>query len=88
MIADSASDLQNILILINKVNEKYGVGLNTKNIKVMAVSRNNQIVTNEQRIKQFKEFKYLRCYITQNIFDPEVQVKRRHGVCSGQFRNT
>jgi hypothetical protein len=43
LIADSVSDLQNILNRVNIHSEKYGLRLNVAKTKYMVVSRNQQI---------------------------------------------
>ena len=71
MIAPSEEDLQTLVDCHVQENEEVGLGLNTKKIKCMVMSKkknipNCKIVVHGEAIKHFERFRYLGSLVTED----------------------
>lgn len=88
LLTNSRSDLQQNLDKINEQCEKYGLRINTKKTKLMIVSReeviDHDIRIRGEKIERVPKFKYLGCFIDENI-NHDTEIKCRIGQARAAF---
>lgn len=88
IIAESQEALQNLLNRISQTGKEYGLNINVRKTKVMAVSktghRQMNIRLNDSQIEQVNKFKYLGCWITEDL-NPDVEIRARIEYARGVF---
>ena len=89
LIADNEQDLQNIVDTIHRQSKEFGLDMNVKKTKTMAISRKAEIprvsiTVNNNILEQVKEFTYL----GQNIYADgknSGEGRRRTGMAKTKF---
>ena len=80
IIAENNNDLQNLLTTITDIGEEYGLRINARKTKVMVISRAGDVSVNiylkNQKLEQVDKYKYLGCWINQDI-NPEMEIRAR-----------
>ena len=91
MIAPSEEDLQTLVDCHVKENEAVGLGLNTKKIKCMVMSKkknipNCKIAVHGEAINQFKRFRYLGSLVSEDG-KPSEEIKSKIGRSKQAFNS-
>lgn len=80
ILCDDLQGLQNLINSVNAVGQEMGLNINVAKTKFMVFSRqpylNASLEVNGQNIERVSSFKYLGCYITEQL-DPEKEVRCR-----------
>jgi Reverse transcriptase (RNA-dependent DNA polymerase). len=88
VLADSAEDLQLLLNRLMREENDLGMKINTTKTKVMVISRNPNLQANitiyGKPIEQVARFKYLGCWLTDNL-DPDLEIRTRIEMARATF---
>ena len=88
VLADSAEDLQLLLNRLTREENDLGMKINTTKTKVMVISRNPNLQANitiyGKPIEQVARFKYLGCWLTDNL-DPDLEIRTRIEMARATF---
>lgn len=80
IFADTPEGLQELVGKIVKSGDQHGLKINTAKTKTMVVSRNQNPQSNIRiygtPIEEVRKFKYLGCWVTQNL-EPETEIRAR-----------
>jgi len=88
MLSSTEKGLQTLMTKFNDVSEEYGMKINEKKTKIMAIAKKGKrkvkITINENEIEQVKQYRYTGSVITENG-QCEQEIKKRIAMAKTAF---
>src|SRR6267154_2927886 len=92
LVADNRKKMQIMIDRLSRACKEYGMEINVKMIKVMVVSRKEEMTGMQRSImldgvplEQVKHFKYLGSWITDDAKNSDEDIKTRVGMAKATF---